>query len=231
MIVVTGGAGFIGSNLHAALVARGHETVVVDRLGDASPGKWRNLRRHPPAQLVAPDALDAFLAGSPRPDMIFHLGAISSTTAQDGDAVWRDQRRPVRPAVGVLRRARRAPGLRLLGRDLWRRRREGFDDDPNRLDRAAAAQPVWLEQARVRPAGGPRDRLRRAAAAAMGRAEILQRLWPQRVPQGRRWSRWSRSSTTRSPPASARRCSARTARTCPTAGSSAISSGWATWWT
>ena len=88
MIVVTGGAGFIGSNLHAALVARGLETVVIDRLGAASPGKWRNLRAHPPAQIVVPEALDAFLGSAPRPAMIFHLGAVSSTTAVDGDAVW-----------------------------------------------------------------------------------------------------------------------------------------------
>ena len=42
MIVVTGGAGFIGSNLVAGLAARGdHEVVVCDRLG--ADEKWRNL--------------------------------------------------------------------------------------------------------------------------------------------------------------------------------------------
>ena len=60
MILVTGGAGFIGSNLHAALARRGAEAVVVDRLGH--DGKWRNLARHPPAEIIRPDALDAFLA-------------------------------------------------------------------------------------------------------------------------------------------------------------------------
>jgi ADP-L-glycero-D-manno-heptose 6-epimerase len=89
MIVVTGGAGFIGSNLHAALLARGCETVVVDRLGSGHPGKWRNLRHHPPTRMVAPRELSEFLAQSPRPEMIFHLGAISSTTVDDGDVVWR----------------------------------------------------------------------------------------------------------------------------------------------
>jgi ADP-L-glycero-D-manno-heptose 6-epimerase len=86
MIVVTGGAGFIGSNLHAALQRGGHETVVVDRLGEA--GKWRNLRSHPPARLLPPEALDEFLARRPPVEMIFHLGAISATTATDGDDVW-----------------------------------------------------------------------------------------------------------------------------------------------
>ena len=86
MIMVTGGAGFIGSNLHAALVARGHETVVVDRLRDG--GKWRNLAHHAPARLVSPEDLDDFLDSHPPLEMVFHLGAVSSTTARDGDLVW-----------------------------------------------------------------------------------------------------------------------------------------------
>ena len=49
MILVTGGAGFIGSNLQAVLSAAGRETIVVDRLG--TDGRWRNLARHPPEEL------------------------------------------------------------------------------------------------------------------------------------------------------------------------------------
>jgi len=86
MILVTGGAGFIGSILHAALRRRGHETIVVDRLRDR--GKWRNLRNHPPARLLSPDDLESFLAGHPPVETVFHLGAISSTTATDGDHTW-----------------------------------------------------------------------------------------------------------------------------------------------
>ena len=86
MIVVTGGAGFIGSNLHAALAARERETVVVDRL--RSGGKWRNLAAHPPARLLPPEALEDFLATHPPIEAVIHLGAISDTTAADGDLVW-----------------------------------------------------------------------------------------------------------------------------------------------
>ena len=86
MILVTGGAGFIGSNLHAALARRGAETVVIDRLGDS--GKWRNFLSHPPAQIIPPDALDGFLATRPPVEAVFHLGAISETTATDGDLAW-----------------------------------------------------------------------------------------------------------------------------------------------
>jgi ADP-L-glycero-D-manno-heptose 6-epimerase len=86
MILVTGGAGFIGSNLQAALVRRGIETVVIDHLGSA--GKWRNLAKHAPARLLPPGDIDAFLDSRPPLEMIFHLGAVSDTTATDGDAAW-----------------------------------------------------------------------------------------------------------------------------------------------
>ena len=86
MILVTGGAGFIGSNLQAALVHRGHETVVVDRLRQGA--KWRNLGKHPPARIIPPADIDAFLESHPPIEMVYHLGAISDTTAIDGDAAW-----------------------------------------------------------------------------------------------------------------------------------------------
>jgi ADP-L-glycero-D-manno-heptose 6-epimerase len=86
MILITGGAGFIGSNLQAALARRGYETVVADWL--ASDGKWRNLAKHPPARIMPPSELDGFLESRPPLEMVFHLGAISETTASDGDATW-----------------------------------------------------------------------------------------------------------------------------------------------
>ena len=86
MILVTGGAGFIGSNLQAALARRGHETIVADRLG--TEGKWRNLAGHPPARVIPPHELDAFLESRPPLEMVFHMGAVSETTAVDGDLTW-----------------------------------------------------------------------------------------------------------------------------------------------
>lgn len=87
MIIITGGAGFIGSCLHKALHARGEQTAIVDSLGNV--GKWRNLRKHVPDFLIAPQDLDAFLASRPDVTAVFHLGAISETMAIDGDLVWR----------------------------------------------------------------------------------------------------------------------------------------------
>jgi ADP-L-glycero-D-manno-heptose 6-epimerase len=86
MIVVTGGAGFIGSNLVAALEERGHEIVVCDTLG--SGDKWRNIAKRNIADIVAPDRLSNFLERhAPSIDAVFHLGAISSTTETDVDLI------------------------------------------------------------------------------------------------------------------------------------------------
>ncbi|WP_137126365.1 ADP-glyceromanno-heptose 6-epimerase [Roseomonas sp. HF4] len=85
MHIVTGGAGFIGSNLVAALCAGGEEVVVVDRLRQGT--KWRNLARHGIAGIVAPGDLPGFLARRPPVRTLFHMGAVSATTETDGDLV------------------------------------------------------------------------------------------------------------------------------------------------
>ncbi len=87
MIVITGGAGFIGSNLAAALEERGERDLVVcDRLGDAD--KWRNLAKRAPAAIVPPEALLGFLDDHARDiQAVFHFGAISATTERDADLV------------------------------------------------------------------------------------------------------------------------------------------------
>jgi len=85
MIVVTGGAGFIGSNLVRGLNARGRtEVVVVDDLSDGR--KFVNLVDCEIADYWDRDEFVARLeAGSfARPDAIFHQGACAVTTEWNG---------------------------------------------------------------------------------------------------------------------------------------------------
>jgi ADP-L-glycero-D-manno-heptose 6-epimerase len=86
MILITGGAGFIGSVLQHALAARDRPTIVADWLG--AHGKWRNLANHPPHEVVAPESLDSLLTNNPNLEAVVHLGAISETTATDADLTW-----------------------------------------------------------------------------------------------------------------------------------------------
>ena len=86
MILVTGGAGFIGSNLVAALCERGRPVVVCDHLEKGD--KWGNVAKHDLLDLVLPDRLGDWLTGQRRLDVIYHLGAISATTATDADLIF-----------------------------------------------------------------------------------------------------------------------------------------------
>ena len=54
---VTGGAGFIGSNIAAKLAEdRSLDVVVCDRLHEADLGKWRNIAKHAVGDFVSPEA-------------------------------------------------------------------------------------------------------------------------------------------------------------------------------
>jgi ADP-L-glycero-D-manno-heptose 6-epimerase len=82
MIIVTGGAGFIGSAIVAGLNARGIDDIlIVDMLG--SDEKWKNLRKLRFADyLEIDDFLEMLAVGEINwpVETIFHLGACSSTT-------------------------------------------------------------------------------------------------------------------------------------------------------
>lgn len=92
MIVVTGGAGFIGSNIVRALNRRGHDDiVVVDDLGDGT--RFRNIADLDIADYLDKDEFAGLLEGKRRvrrPDAIFHEGACSDTTEWDGRFMMRN---------------------------------------------------------------------------------------------------------------------------------------------
>ena len=89
IVFVTGGAGFIGSNIVARLAADPTlDVVVCDRLRSADLGKWRNIAKHPIGDFVAPEDMFDWLEKRWREvEMVIHMGAISSTTEPDADKI------------------------------------------------------------------------------------------------------------------------------------------------
>ncbi len=85
MIVVTGAAGFIGSNIVADLEAAGRGPIAVaDWFGTAD--QWRNLAKRTIMAFVDPEQIIAFLeANAHSIKAVIHMGAISSTTERDVD--------------------------------------------------------------------------------------------------------------------------------------------------
>jgi ADP-L-glycero-D-manno-heptose 6-epimerase len=86
VIIVTGATGFIGSNIVADLNEAGRsDIIIVDDLGCRS--KWRNIAKRRFQDIVLPAELPALLEKIPGADVVYHMGANSSTTSTDGDAV------------------------------------------------------------------------------------------------------------------------------------------------
>ena len=87
MYVITGGAGFIGSNIAWGLNKRGlGPLVIVDRLREAD--KWRNLANREVSRFVSPESVLSFL-NAYKGDIaaVIHMGAISATTEQNVDLI------------------------------------------------------------------------------------------------------------------------------------------------
>ncbi|MFL6798309.1 MAG: ADP-glyceromanno-heptose 6-epimerase [Xanthobacteraceae bacterium] len=126
MLLVTGGAGFIGSNVVAGLNEAGRTDIVVnDVLGNGA--KWRNLGKRQLADWVPPDELFGWLQNR-KLGAVIHLGAISDTTATDGDEVLATN---FRLSLKLLDwcTANRTPFIYASSAATYGSGDEGFDDD------------------------------------------------------------------------------------------------------
>ena len=195
MILVTGGAGFIGANFVLDwLAATGEPVVNLDKLTYAGNlGNLASLARRRAARVRArrhrrPRAGRARCSREHRPRAIVNFAAethVDRSIHGPAAFVADQRRRHVRPARGDARvvggaargRARRVPlpaRLDRRGLRLARRRRSGVHRD----DAVRAQQPVLGVQGRVRP---PRARLSPHLRPADAHDELLEQLRPVSV--------------------------------------------------
>jgi UDP-glucose 4-epimerase len=114
--LVTGGAGFIGSNLTDALLARGDEAIIVD---DLSTGRRENIEQALAngATLIEADIRDRAaieeIVGRERPEAIFHLAAQIDVRKSIADPAF-DASINVGGTANVLEAARAAEVRRVV---------------------------------------------------------------------------------------------------------------------
>jgi len=110
-IVVTGGAGFIGSHVVELYVSRGHEVLIVDSL---VTGKRENL--HPKARFFELDIRDAKVADlirSEKPDVINHHAAQMDVRKSVADPIF-DAQVNILGTIELLKAARDAEVKKVL---------------------------------------------------------------------------------------------------------------------
>ncbi len=84
--LITGGAGFIGSNIASALYSYGANIIISDRFRAAD--KWKNLQDIVIQDIIPPDFLIEWLKyNASRLSGIIHMGAISATTERNVDRI------------------------------------------------------------------------------------------------------------------------------------------------
>jgi len=149
VIVLTGGAGFIGSHVLARLDERGRDVVVVDEIGDS--GKWRHFLGHDPLDCLHPEEAAAWMTGDVEAggardggagawlrgrevEAVVHLGACTDTTVRDFDRMLDANLRPSQRWWRFAER-RGVPLVYASSAATYGDGSSGFSDDPSLLPR------------------------------------------------------------------------------------------------
>jgi UDP-glucose 4-epimerase len=114
-ILITGGAGCIGSELAEALVLRGHYVTTIDNLSSGKEEHVATIRSRPNFRFVQGDLLDFDLVDSVMTgqDMVFHLAANPDVKFTPGDATDKDLKQNIIGTYHVLESIRRRSVKRL----------------------------------------------------------------------------------------------------------------------
>lgn len=140
MYLVTGGAGFIGSNLVAGLAETGADITVCDVVDESNRD---NLGKRGGLEIIDPAALPDWLASRHTPpDAIFHMGAISSTVERNVDLVMRNNYL-LSLRLWEWARAHDTPFIYASSAATYGNGENGFDDnnDPAALQRQKPLNP------------------------------------------------------------------------------------------
>lgn len=127
MIVITGAAGFIGSNFVATLNESGISQIAVCDFFETGQ-KWRNLAKSAFVEIVPPAQLLDWLGRRTDVEAVIHMAAISATTASDGDLVMETN---FRLSVSLLDHCAAAniPLMFASSASVYGDGNGGFDDD------------------------------------------------------------------------------------------------------
>jgi UDP-glucose 4-epimerase len=107
-VLVTGGAGFIGSHVVDKLRDAGHRPVIFDVRPPTEPSHGGV-----PAITGDLDDLESLHTAMSSCDAVIHLAAAADVNEVNADPVWAEQRN-ARGTLHVLEAARRCPGVRVL---------------------------------------------------------------------------------------------------------------------
>lgn len=115
-ILLTGGAGCIGSDLAERLIARGDRVTVIDNLSSGKQEHIATLLDHPGFTFIEADLLDADAVNSAARgiEMVYHLAANPDVKFTEGDATDKDLRQNTICTYNVLEAMRRN-GVSKLG--------------------------------------------------------------------------------------------------------------------